>query len=185
MTETKYRVRIDTRGARNDLRGMVRDAKRTSGAVGQRIRSTVGAGLRFAGVGAAIGGGIGAIRATASSGIGDVLGETTSQFGFQLGEYLSGDLNEEARAAKSAREETIQAFALQAGQSGQVPPGARQFFESVRDLNLQRERGVELIRGDSNFYGPGAQELGPQLLSGISNAIRDGFNVLRGTVERF
>ncbi len=185
MTETKYRVRLDTRQARGDLRGMMRDAKRTAGAVGQRIRSTVGQGLRFTGVGAAIGGGIGAIRATAASGIGDVMGETTSRLGFQLGEYISGDLNEQARASKSAREETIQAFALQAGATGQVPQGAKAFFNSIRDIRLQREKGAELIRGDAAFYGPGAGDLGGQLKTAISNALRDGFGLLKGTIEKY
>jgi len=184
MTETKYRVRLDTRQARGDLRGMMRDAKRTAGAVGQRIRSTVGAGMRFAGVGAAIGGGIGAIRSAASSGIGDILGETTSQLGFKLGEYVSGDLNEQARAAKSAREETIQAFALQAGTLGQVPQGAKAFFNSIRDIRETRARGEEIIRGDSSFYGPGAGDLAGKLRSGLGDALRDGFNVLKSTLEK-
>jgi hypothetical protein len=185
MSEVKYRVRLDTRQARGDLRGMVRDAKRTAGAVSQRIRSTVGAGLRYTGIGAAIGGGIGAVRSTAQSGIGDVLGETTSQLGFELGESILGNLNEEARAAKSAREETIRTFAFAAGQQGQVPQGAKDFFNSVRRVRLQEEQGRELILGDADFYGPGLPELGSKLAETVGNSLRDGFNMLADTVKRF
>lgn len=185
MSETKYRVRLDTRQAKGDLRGMVRDAKRTAGAVGQRIRSTVGQGLRFAGVGAAIGGGIGAIRATASSGIGDVLGETTSRVGFNIGEYFSGSLNEEARAAKSAREETIQAFAYQTDLQGKIPAGARAYFNSIRQIRLREERGREMILGDASFYGPGAPELAGRLGEGVSDALRSGFEMLSQTIRNF
>lgn len=185
MSETKYRIRLDTRQARGEMRNMLRDGKRTAAGLGQRVRSTIGAGLRFSGIGAAIGGGIGAIRATASSGIGDVIGETTSRLGFQLGEFASGDLNEKARATKSAREETIQAFALQAGTLGQVPAGAKSFFNSVRARQLQYEKGRELILGDDSFYGPGAGDLFSKLPEGLGNAIRDGFNTLKQTIERF
>lgn len=184
MSETKYRVRLDTRQARGDLRGMMRDAKRTAGAVGQRIRSTVGSGLRFAGVGAAIGGGIGAIRSAASSGVGDIIGESTEQLGFKLGEYISGDLNEQARASKSAREETIQAFAYQAGALGSVPPAAKAFFNSTRQIRQQYEKGVELIKGDSDFYGPGAGDLVTSVRTGLSDAVRDGFNALKAALEK-
>ena len=161
--ETKVKVRLDARQAKSDLGGLVRESARAAGKVASGIRSTVGRGLGAVGFGAAIGTGVSAMRGATESGVGDVVGEALGGVGAQFSEWLLGDLDETARAAKSAREETIQAFgaiggAMNGGRGG-VPPGAQEFFSSVKSLRVQQERGREVFERDERFRGPGVGDL--------------------------
>jgi hypothetical protein len=133
--ETKVKVKLDTRQAKAELGGLVRESARAAGKVASGIRSTVGRGLGAVGFGAAIGTGVSAVR------------------------FLLGDLDENARATKSAREETIQAFGAIAGGmnggKGGMPPGAQEFFTSVKSLRVQQERGREVFERGLDRVGLG------------------------------
>ena len=161
--ETKVKVRLDTRQAKTELGGLVRESARAAGRVSAGIRSTVGRGLGAVGFGAAVGVGVSAMRGATQSGVGDVVGEALGGVGAQVAEFLLGDLDETARATKSAREEMIQAFGAigggMNGGKGGVPPGAPEFFASVKSLHVQNERGREVIERDERFRGPGVGDL--------------------------
>ena len=157
--ETKVKVKLDTRQAKAELSGLVRESARAAGKVASGIRSTVGRGLGAVGFGAAIGTGVSAVRGATESGIGDVVGEALGGVGAQISEFVLGDLDENARATKSAREETIQAFGAIAGGmnggKGGMPPGAQEFFTSVKSLRVQQERGREVFERGLDRVGLG------------------------------
>lgn len=157
--ETKVRVRIDTKQAKAELGGLVREGAKTAGKVASGIRATVGRGLGAVGFGAAFGTGVSAVRGATESGVGDVVGEALGGFGSELSEFILGDLPAEAKASRAAREETIQAFGAIAGARGSIPPGARQFFESVKTLRIEEEKGRREIEQDRQFRGPGIGDL--------------------------
>jgi len=161
--ETKVKVRLDTRQAKTELGGLVRESARAAGKVASGIRSTVGRGLGVVGFGAAFGTGVSAVRGATESGVGDVVGEALGGIGAQVSEFLLGDLDENARATKSAREEMIQAFGAigggMNGGKGGIPPGAPEFFASVKSIHTQRERGREVFERDERFRGPGVGDL--------------------------
>jgi len=178
MAETKIKVRLDTRQAKSELGGLTREAARTAGKVASGIRATVGRGLGAVGVGAAIGTGISAVRGATESGLGDTVGEALGGIGAQMAEFFLGDLDEKARASRTAREETIQAFGAIAGQRGAVPPAAREFFTNVRALRLQEEKGRELFERDDKFRGPGIGEIVDRIMGGLGKLLSEAVDNL-------
>ena len=91
--ETKVKVRLDTRQAKSQLTGLVRESARSAGRLTNNIRSVVGKGLGAVGMGTAIGTGISAVRGATESGVGDVIGESLGGFGKMAEEFFLGDLN--------------------------------------------------------------------------------------------
>lgn len=176
--ETRIRVRLDTQGAKQQLAGLVREGARTAGRVSSTLRTAVGRGLGAAGLGGAFAAGASAVRGATQGGVTDVAGEAFGGIGAQLAEAVFGSLDEEARASKAARDETIQAFGAIAGARGAIPPGARQFFESVKSLRVQEERGRELFERDEQFRGPGVGELIDRILTGIGKLLSDAVDNL-------
>jgi len=174
--ETKVKVRLDTRQAKTELGGLVRESARAAGKVASGIRSTVGRGLGVVGFGAAFGTGVSAVRGATESGVGDVVGETLGGIGAQLSEWMLGDLDDEARAKRAARAETIEAFGAIAGGmnggKGGIPPGAREFFDSVKSLRQQEERGRQLFERELGRDSGGVGDL----ISRIGSVIGDELN---------
>ena len=179
MSETKFKVKIDTGQAKGQLRGLTKEASRVASGVSGRIRSFVGRGMTAVGLGAGLGAGIAAVRQVASSGIGDVVGEYTTHAGAMANEALTGDFDDKARASQSAREQTMQVFALQAGQTGVVPQGAFEFYNGIKALREQEELGRSKIAQDERFYSKAAPgDLWDQATTSLSQAVMDGFEWL-------
>ena len=176
--ETKIKVRLDTRQAKSELGGLVREGARTAKKVASGIRSTVGKGLGAVGLGAGIGVGISAVTGATKTGVGDVVGESLGGIGARISEFFLGDLNEQAKATRSAREETIQAFGAIAGARGEIPPGARQFFESVKSLRVQEERGREMFEMDDRFRGPSVGDMIDRIMTKVGELISDAVDQL-------
>jgi hypothetical protein len=177
--ETKVKVRLDTRQAKSQLSGLVRESARMSGKLTNNIRSVVGKGLGAVGLGAGIGMGISAVRGATESGLGDIMGEAFGGYGAQASELAFGTLNEESRAARSAREETIQAFGTIAGARNEIPPEARSFYNSVKTLRMEEERGRELFETDQQFRGPGAGDLVDRIMSGLGDMVSSALSQLK------
>ena len=184
-TEAKVRVKLDTSAAKASLRGLTKTAAATAGRVGAGIRGAVGRGLGAVGLGAGLGTGLAAVRGATSSGLGDVVGEAFGGIGAELAQTLLGDLDEKARADKAARNETIQAFGAIAGQTGKVPPGAQNFFNQVRSLRLQEERGKEIFERDDRFRSTGASDIIDRIMSGIGQLLSDAVNALAEKLNPF
>lgn len=177
--EVKIRVRLDTRQARGELDGFVREGAKTAGRVAGRLRRSVGRGLGLVGAGAAVGTGLAAVRGASASGLGDVIGEHFGALGAQIAETIFGSLDEEARATKSAREETIQAFGAIAGARGAIPPGAANWFAQVRALRVEEERGRELFERDTRFRPESdIGDLVTRIMSGIGELLSQAVGAL-------
>lgn len=183
--EAKFRVRMDTRQAKGELRALVRDAAQTSGKVAKGVSSAVGRGLGVVGLGAGVGTGLAAVRASTESGFGDTVNEALGGIGAQINEFFLGDLDEKARASKSAREETIQAFGAIAGARGAIPPGANNFFQQVRSLREQEEKGKQLFERDERFRGPGVGDIVDRVMEGLGALLAEAVNNLASALNPF
>ena len=157
--ETNVKVRLDNRQAKSQLQGLAREAARTAGKVSSKIKGTVGKGLSAIGFGGGVGAGMAAVRGATESGVGDVIGEALAPYGHKAAEAIFGDLDDDARASKSAREETIAAFGAITGARGEIPPAAREFFTNVKALRMQEEEGRGMINRDTDFFGPGVGDI--------------------------
>jgi hypothetical protein len=183
--ETKVKVRLDTRQAKSQLTGLVRESARSAGRLTNNIRSVVGKGLGAVGMGTAIGTGISAVRGATESGVGDVIGEALGGFGKMAEEFFLGDLNEDARASRTAREETIQAFGAIAGARGEIPPEARQFYNSIKTLRMDEERGRELFETDTQMRGPGIDKVIDRIMGGFATLVSDAMTRLIDALNPF
>lgn len=150
-SETKVRVRLDTRQAKGELQGFVRESARTAGKVAGGISAAVGRGIGLVGVGGLIGTGLAAVKGPVGSGIGDVLGEAFGGVGARISDWAMGDLAPEARASKSAREQTKNAFAMLAGMPGWDKKDAVGYYRAVHEIALQKEKGAKRIEMDPDF----------------------------------
>ena len=180
--ETKFRVKLDASRAKSELGSLVREGARAAGKVASGIRATVGKGIGAVGFGAAVGTGISAVRGATEGGVGDIVGESLSSLGANIAEFFLGDLNEDAKASKSAREETIQAFGAIAGSmnggKGGVPPGSFEFYTNVKSLRMQEERGREVFETNKDFHGPGIGDLVSRIGSVIGKELSNAVDYL-------
>jgi len=179
--EAKVRVRLDTKGAKGDLGGLVRQGKAAAGRIGSNLQGAVRGGMgigKSIGVGAGIGAGLAAVKGASSSGIGDLIGESFGGIGASLNEFFLGDIDDKARAAKSAREETINAFGAIAGQTNQIPPGAQQFFNQVKGLRENEEKGRSLFEQNDNFRGPGVGAMIDRIGTMLGGLLSDAVDAL-------
>ena len=67
--EAKVKVRLDTRQAKGELRGLTREGGKTAGRVGAGIRSAMGRGLGAMGLGVGIGAAMATLKGPTQSGI--------------------------------------------------------------------------------------------------------------------
>jgi len=147
----KIKVQLDTKQALAQLRDLTKKGAATAGRIGGKIRGVVGRGLGAVGLGGAIGAGLGAVQGATASGVGDIAGEVFGGIGANINDRFLGDHDDNARANKGAREEVVKAFGAIAGHRGSVPPEAEKYFQQVKALRLEQEKGRSLIEGDSRF----------------------------------
>lgn len=183
--ETKVRVRLDTTQATAAMRSLTQQGAKTAGRVSSQVRASVTRGLGVVGLGTAIGAGVAATRGATSSGVGDVMSEAVGGFGSRLAEALLGDLPQEARAARAAREETIQAFGAVAGATGEIPAGARQWFESVKSLRMEEETGRAMFDRFDDFRGKGLDEMIKRIMDGLADLLQKAVDSLAERLNKF
>lgn len=183
--ELKIRVTLDTTQAKSDLTGLTHEAARTAGGIASSLKDTVGKGLGVVGLGTAVGAGAAALRGSTESGVGDVVGEALGGYGKQLERFFLGDLGMDARASRSAREESIQAFGAIAGAQNKIPPGAKAFFDSVKSLRMQEERGRQLFEENNDFRGPGIGDLVERIMKGVGELVAKAVDALADKLNPF
>lgn len=149
--EVSVRVRLDTGPAQTELRNLEKQGQTAGARVSSRVRGAVAKGLGAVGLGAGVGVGIAALKGSTASGISDVIGESLGGLGKAIEFSLLGELGEQARADAAARSETAQAFGAIAGRTGAIPPGAKSFFDQVRALRGEEEKGRGLFERDAQF----------------------------------
>lgn len=180
-TDAVVTVRLNTSGAQRDLAALGGALGGMGGGLGFGGRSPAGfamgslAGAANAMVGNPVGMATGQLAAPSQGVIGGTFGETFGRLGSQFAAKGFGTLGPEANAAKRAREETIQAFGMIAGATGQIPAGAKEFFDQIKQLRGMEERGRQMFETQDEYYGPGAsdaiKELGKSIISGFENVV--------------
>ncbi len=178
--DATFRLVIDTKSAEAALAGVAKAAEREATRTGKSLRASIGKGLGFVGLGGALGAGASAFRGATQSGVADVIGEALGPVGARLEEFFLGDLNNEARASRAAREEITQQFSAIAGAQGwkEVPPDVRAYYNNIKTLRDQEEKGRELFRQSSELHGPGITEIIDRVMKGIGSMVADGFKAL-------
>jgi hypothetical protein len=183
MKETKVRVRLDTRQAKGEMREVRKEGERTAGSISEGLSATIRRGFAMTGAGAAFAGGVGAARAAVSGGVGDAFGGAFSMLSASLNDYLLGSIDDEQRAIRSARDQTIEAFAPVAGMLNGVPPEAQQFFQTIKTLEFEKEKGRSLIMADPAFQGAGFvdifSQMGVQIGERVANGIMEKLEEMR------
>jgi hypothetical protein len=182
--EAKVKVRIDTAQAKTQLAGLAREGMSVAGKVSSNLRSVVGRGLGATGLGVGIGAGIAAVRGPTESGLTSVVGEALGPLGFAVEKFFLGDLGIDARAKATTRQEAIATFSQAAGAmnggAGGLPPGVKEWFASVETINRQKEVGREVFMKDSDFHGPGIEEIIKTVMGNIKQLLFDAVDYLLG-----
>lgn len=176
--ETRVRVKLDTKQAKSELRGLVRESERSSGRVSSSVRGAISRGFGLVGAGAAFGTGLAAIRGATDASTGDVLGEALGGLGAQFEQWVFGDLAQDARASRAAREEAIRAFGMQAGATGNVSPGMKAWFDQTKALRMQEEKGRTAFEMDKRFRGPGIDEFIKRIGDKLGELLQDAVDAL-------
>jgi hypothetical protein len=179
MAEARVKVRLDTKQASGDLRQLTREAAKTAGRVGGGLKRAVTRGLGAIGLGGGIAAGLAAVRGATQAGLGDVMGEAFGPLGAQIaGQFYGQDLLTDARAAKSARDQLSQNFAYLIGKRGEAPPAAVNWFNQVKTHQEVIERGRQIIREDTQFYGPQYDEIIGKIMDNIGGMLADAADKL-------
>ena len=72
-----------------------------------------------------------------------------------------------------------------AGAQNRVPPGAKAFFDSVKTLRIQEERGRELFEKDDRFRGPGIGDMIDRIMKGVAEMVSAGVDQLAEKLNPF
>ncbi len=176
--DAKIRLRLDARQARDELQGLSSVGSEAASRITGRL--TQGAGRLASAFGAgAIGGmAINAVAGSTRSGIGDVIGEAFGGWGAQLERWALGDLAPQARADAAAREETIASFGAIAGRDNKIPPGAKNYFDSIRSLRLEQENGKRLFEESKDFRSTSPDDIIDRIITAVGEALRAAVDYL-------
>ena len=182
MDEAKTRVVLNTQQAKAQLRSLVDDAKDAGQSIRKVYRSTIGKGLNAIGLGGAFGAGMQAIKGATEGSVGDIFGEALGPLGQVISHFFFGNMGEDARASKAAREDAINTFGAVAGAQHwqSIPPGVRNWEESMKRIHLQREMGKTLFESDPKMHGPNLEEVIKRIMEGIGTLVRDAMDYLLG-----
>jgi len=164
------KVRLDTRGAKADLKGLTKEGEATAA----RVNKDVGGFGRAATMGAVAGAGFGLAQRAASRVAGfmpDVISEGTAGFRARIDDFLGGG---DARAARGAREDTKAAWSEIVGRMKDptVTPEIRNYYNNVKGLKEITERGNTAL--DKELGGDVIKDA----FEGITKTITDGFQTI-------
>ncbi len=182
------KVELDTKPAQKKLRDLSRQgeatARRVSGGTGEGGTTGFGSGI-VQGFGVGAGFGIGkkiAGSVGVFSAIGDVIGDATSGI---VADIDAGITAPQARARKAARDETVQAFSLHAGLTGDTS-GAKEYFNTIlKAKHLPQQMGASQLNqalGGSRAVSPDLKGPLDRLLEGIIEKIGSGFDMILGAL---
>jgi len=180
------KVALDTEPAKKDLRELGKQGEATARRVNRRTKGTAGGaggGSGGFGQGFGLGAGFALGRKVAGSvGVFSAVGEVMGEKFAGLGEKVGGALGVyEARARKGAREETSQAFALQAYYADDTAR-AKEFYNSILSAkHMPQQLGAHAINTALTRGDAVAPELkGPldKLLDPIVDKISSGFDMV-------
>ena len=171
--EAKVRVRLDTRQAEGELGQLTREGERTAGRIGSGMRSSIGRGAALLGLGGALGLGLASIKrdvtAPTTSGFMDFAGEVFGEVGGALAHAAgAAGLGAHAKGAARARAEAMNAFGVIAGETGAIPPGARGWFNQVRDMRVKEELGRNMLEREFRGGGGAIRSVVDPIIVGVA-----------------
>lgn len=163
--EVVIRLVLDTSQAEQAIdeldKGVKEQKAETERTLAERMK-----GLSYAGIGFLAGN----LTAQAKGGFSTLLGETIGPYASQFENWVFGGQQIDARAAHSAREQTISAMAMDVGRRG-IQPGHKAYFEQIKSVRMMEERGRQLIESNPDMYG--SFDFG-KAWDRLSTAIADG-----------
>lgn len=187
-TDAVVTVRLNTSGAQRDLAALGGALGGLGGGFGGRGPAGFAMGSLASAANAMVGNPVGMatgqLAAPTQTAVGGMFGETFGRFGSQMAAKAFGTGGPEADAAKRAREETIQAFGMIAGATGQIPAGAKEFFDQIKQLREMETRGRQMFETGDEYYGPGVgkliDSLGKSIVSGFQNVVLQVIQAIGG-----
>ena len=182
MSEATIRVKLDTRQAKADLKGLTQEASGTASGVGKGlrgIRSGLSRGLGMVGLGGAFGVGLGAVQGALSSTAGGIFSESIGGHLSRLEQWAFGDLGIEGQSKGSAREDLIKNFAFIHGLTGKLPEGAKARFDMLDRFAQIEAKGKRAIEQNQQFRGPAVEELASSFGSAVGKELSSLWHVMK------
>jgi hypothetical protein len=176
--KAEVEVDLQTEEARRKLGDLTKFAARQAKRAGSIVRRTVGAGLKSVGLGAGVGAGMAIVRSQTSSGVGDVFSEIFGGVSARLEDSILGDAAVNARADKSAREDTIATFGMIAGMQGSIPAGAKTFFDARRKFTKAEQDGRKLFEMSDDFRSTDPIDTMKKVLDNVTELVKEAFAAL-------
>lgn len=157
--EAKVKVRVDTRQAKGELRGLTKEGAKASRGVGAGLRSVMGRGFAVLGIGAGIGAAAALLKGPTQGGISAIFGQTFGAAGHVFAQGMLGEKGFEAQGRAKALGEIAQLYGPIRGITGKEPQGAFENFEfrAKRYTDFARGRGEFLA--DPKYGNEAAREL--------------------------
>lgn len=165
--EAKVKVRLDTRQAKGELRGLTQEGAKTAGRVGAGIRSTLSRGIGAVGLGVGIGAGMAALRGATQSGLTSIITQTLGGLGQRSAQGILGAENLAQSAGRAqAFQEVLQGYSHVVGSrdlKAPLPRGLIPDFEQRARFHTTEARGAGRMLRDPQFRNELAQFLDAQV----------------------
>src|SRR5688572_21778515 len=149
------------------------------------MRGMVMSGVRAFGVGAGMAAGWSALSGATSGGVADVVGESLGGSGARIEDFVLGDLPQEARAGSRARDEAARIFGMQSSMTGKIAPGAKQWYEQMKSINMHEEMGKKMFNMSDDFRSVNPEDLLKRVIDAITKALHDCFNLVLAKLDPF
>ena len=181
LGETEINVKLNTRQAQAQMKGVVQEGKRTSGKINSALRAAVGKGFRGtvgAAAGTAASAGVSAVRAPVTSGLWDMVTDSIGGLGSWAASGLFQGSELSAQAKKMARDDSADLARAVGMNGGRVDDGVRAVMDARYRSNLQTLQGMRAIHMEEEFRANPI--VSTETADAIVDAIGNGFeNLMR------
>jgi hypothetical protein len=161
--EAKVKVRLDTKQAKGELRGLTQEGAKAAGRVGAGIRSTLSRGIGAVGLGVGIGAGMAALRGATQSGLTSIITQTLGGLGQRFAQGTLGAENlAKAAGGAQALQEILGGYSQVVGHrdpKAPLPRGMISDFQQRERYHTETARGAGRILRDPQFRNEAAQWL--------------------------
>jgi hypothetical protein len=177
--EAKVRVRLDTRQAKSELRGLTKEGAKTAGRVGGGVRRALGRGLGAVGLGVGIGAGMQALRGPTQGGISALISQTLGAAGHQIAKGVFGDKLPEAIGGADALQKLRASHGFMRGLTGKEHPSEKPIYDFNKMMATIQARGDQDLSADPQFRNEAAQKLAKKLTE-AGEAMQKFYKVITG-----
>tara|TARA_R100001510_G_scaffold56135_1_gene61147 strand:+ start:1357 stop:1929 length:573 start_codon:yes stop_codon:yes gene_type:complete len=182
----EFVARINAEPAKQALQDLSKQGSMVGGRMSAGVRKAVGFGLQATGLSELnpvnlLRSGVNSIN---QNGLQDIINETTQYAGNVASEFVTGDLDNQARAKAAARNDLLNMFQYEIGQNGgQITPPMMDYFNDQTSRHKVLEDAREKVLTDKRFYGPGITDLAQDAFDRMSSAVQEGFNNLAKAIK--